>query len=298
MLFTRILIHNSQMQRERQSKQKGKPVRLVPTAIGHLHAHARLGVNCKRERVGKREKEWGGCGGPGGCWVLCEMMVVPKFTHNYKATRDGAAADAGSNLPASQLLSSLRPYPPCALFACLYQQFMRMIYASARAGGLAYTGRCGRGMASCDFRKRRSHKNKQGESRKPRSARSAGIYLLFDYKQRWDAADPPPPPPSVQMVVLLLLLLLPLDPHSTLDWLLCETLNAKSEQNNTCSINASAGCQLAGSQFPLSLLPPTPRKSGNLLKNIKKPAPRVNEKRTRTRWGRRGEGARRRATCG
>lgn len=45
--------------------------------------------------------------------------------------------------------------------------------------------------------------------------------------------------------------------HIPLDWLLCETLNAKSEQNNTCSINASAGCQLAGSQFPLatSLLP-------------------------------------------
>lgn len=75
--------------------------------------------------------------------------------------------------------------------------------------------------------------------------------------------------------------------HIPLDWLLCETLNAKSEQNNTCSINASAGCQLAGSQFPLaaSLPPhslPTPRMSGNLLKNIKKPAPRVNEKRTRT----------------
>lgn len=192
--------------------------------------------------------------------------------------------------------------------------------AYGRAGARSYAGHCGRGMASCDFRKRRSRKktNKaKAESRKPCSTNlPAFIYFLITNRDetRLPLAAALSLPPSH----CYLLLLLPLDPHSTLDWrlllpmllLLCETLNAKSEQNNTCSINASACCQLAGSQSsPRSLLTPphpsnslpAPLESGNLLKNIKKPAPRVNEKRTRTDEARRGRarlGARRRATCG
>lgn len=67
--------------------------------------------------------------------MLCEMMAVPKFTHNYKATRDGVdAVDAASDLyTPSQLPSSLSlPLP-----AGTSRQFMRMIYASVRAGGQA-----------------------------------------------------------------------------------------------------------------------------------------------------------------
>lgn len=124
-------------------------------------------LRCKlQESVRERSSEGGG-GCESAAGMLCEMMAVPKFTHNYKATRDGAEADAGSDLPASLLPSSLHPLPrpPFLPAPAVYAYDLCQC-----TGGRAYAARCGRGMASCDFRKRRSRKNKQGESRKPRSS--------------------------------------------------------------------------------------------------------------------------------
>lgn len=152
------------------------------------------------------------------------------------------------------------PPPPSTLFVCLYQQFMRMIYASTRAGGRtqAVVGVAWRPVTFGKGARTKTNKAKAAS----RARRSACIYLLFDYKQRREAAAPRlppsyrPPPPLHPFRFCCCCCYCPLI-HIPLDWLLCETLNAKSEQNNTCSINASAGCQLAGSQFPLatSLLP-------------------------------------------
>lgn len=53
--------------------------------------------------------------------LLCEMMAVPKFTHNYKATRDGVdAVDAGSDLytpPSSRPAPSPSLPAPPAVYA-------------------------------------------------------------------------------------------------------------------------------------------------------------------------------------
>lgn len=91
------------------------------------------------------------------------------------------------------MLEAIYPPPycqaPCTLCTpspilplCLHEQFMRMIYASARAGGRtqAVVGVAWRPVTFAKGARTKTNKAKAAS----RARRSAGIYLLFDYKQR------------------------------------------------------------------------------------------------------------------
>lgn len=88
------------------------------------------------------------------------------------------------------MLEAIYPPPYCqapctpspVLPSCQHQQFMRMIYASARAGGRtqAVVGVAWRPVTFAKGARAKTNKAKAAS----RARRSAGIYLLFDYKQR------------------------------------------------------------------------------------------------------------------
>lgn len=135
--------------------------------------------------------------------------------------------------------------------------------------------------------------NKQDESRKPFFASKQAswmnlpAFIYFLITNRDETRLPPAAPDSATATAA------PLDPHSTLDWpgCCCCCCCAKHLTPKVSKTTLALLTRLLAANLPVHSLPPplptlpTPSAaalvSGNLLKNIKKPAPRVNEKRTR-----------------
>lgn len=157
--------------------------------------------------------------------------------------------------------------------------------AYGRAG--RQTGHCGRGMASCDFR---AQKNKQTKTKaaSPSSQASwmnlpAFIYFLITNR---DETRLPPDSPSLTPSSVATATAAPLLIHIPLSAGCCcaKHLTPKVSKTTLALLTRLLAANLPVHSLPLCLLYPPLQPllvSGNLLKNIKKPAPRVNEKRIR-----------------